>query len=217
VSEADDPGETLSGGTIGMLVVVMVLVACFVGWAMLRGRRLERVSAAAHRLAVLPFTTTPDDTALSRTGEELAVRVGVALGAIPGVQVVDPVTVLVLAHDSAGHPLAAARAGGAETYAGGTLRREGARIAAAIELVPVDSGYRSSIVVHAPADDPVALADSVARAVLFKIWRSHHMPTPDAASATNGAREAWARVLAIAGQRHDTALSNLARAALAGP
>ena len=214
MSEPEDPGDTLSGTTVGVLVAVLVLLLGFVGWAMMRGRRLERVSAAAHRLAVLPFTAPPGDTALARAGEELAMRVGVTLGGVAGVRVVDPVTVLVLAHDSAGHPLAAARAAGAETYASGTLSRVGPRITAAVDLVPVDSGYRSEIVVHAPGDDPVALADSVARAVLFKIWRSHHMPTPDAASATNGAREAWARVLAIAAQRRDTALAGLARAAL---
>ena len=214
MSEADASGEGLSGRTIVTLVAVLLLVASFVGWAMLRGRRLERVSAAAHRLAVLPFTAPPGDTALAQAGQELAMRVGVALAAVPGVQVVDPVTVLVMAHDSAGHPLAAARAAGAETYAGGSLVRAGSRLAAAIDLVPVDSGYRSSIVVHADSGDPVALADSVARAVLFKVWRSHHMPTPDAASATNGTREAWTRVLAIAGQRRDAALAGLAQAAL---
>lgn len=214
MSEADDQGDSLSGATVGVLVAVLVLLLGFVGWAMMRGRRLERVSAAAHRLAILPFSAPTGDTALARAGAELAMRVGVALGAIPGVQVVDPVTVLVLAHDSAGHPLAAARAAGAEAYASGTLSQAGPNVAAAIDLVPVDSGYRSEIVVHAPGDDPVALADSVARALLFKIWRSHHMPKPDASSATNGVREAWARVLTIATQRRDTALAGLARGAL---
>jgi TolB-like protein len=156
------------------------------------------VTAAAERLAILPFAPEHEDTALARIGEELAVTVALTLGAVPNVSVVDPPSVLGRAGGrlTAAQAREVARALGARYFVFGELEREHGALRFEGGLSPADSGYQSRVFASGPEADLVAATDSIAAAVLFKIWASHHMPAVSLTAATTGSSEALAAFLA---------------------
>jgi TolB-like protein len=186
--------DTESLRPVLLIVGVIVVGALIIGSAMLSGRRLSRVTAAAERLAVVPFTAERGDTTLVREGEDLAVTVALTVGAAPNVRVVDPPSVLArvsgrLARDDA---RSIARALGARYFVSGQIQREHGTLRFEGGLFPADSGYQSRVFASGPEGDLVATTDAIAQAVLFKIWAGHHMPVVSLAAATTGSRAALA-------------------------
>jgi len=186
MTETSPEPEPESIRPILLIVAVIAVGALVIGTAMLNGRRLSRVTAAAERLAVLPFMPEHEDTALAREGEELAVTVALTLGAVPNVTVVDPPSALARArgHLDRDEARALARALGARYFVFGEIEREHRSLRFEGGLFPVGSGYTSRVFASGPEGDLVTTTDSIAQAVLFKIWASHHMPAVSLIAAT---------------------------------
>lgn len=206
-----------------LIAAVVAVGALVIGTAMLSGRRLPRVTAAAERLAVLPFVPEHGDSALVREGEELAVTVALTLGAVPNVTIVDPPTTLARArgHLTRGEARAVARALGARYFVFGEVERDHASLRFEGGLFPADSGYQSRVFASGPELDLVTTTDSIAQAVLFKIWASHHMPVVSLTAATTGSSEALEAFLAgerdLGAGRTIEAAASYTRAAGADP
>jgi TolB-like protein/tetratricopeptide (TPR) repeat protein len=149
-----------------------------------RHRSVRATIAPASSIAVLPFTPSGPDTALSRLGRDLAFTLSAELDGLGGLHVVDPHTVLAhagLAEAGAGPDRsAAAHLLGAGSLVQGSLVRVGGDVRLDLALVSADSvaAPLARATVTAPPDAVAWLTDSAARALLVQIWSHGSPPTP---------------------------------------
>lgn len=126
-------------------------------------------------VAVLPFATVDDDTALARLARSLSLTLAATLDGMGGVRTVDPL--IVLAASDGGHApgsdvVGAARRLGAGQVLTGMATRVGT-------LVRVDAAWHrdfgaqpaARVAVTGDPDDLVALTDSVSLELLRQLWR----------------------------------------------
>jgi serine/threonine protein kinase/tetratricopeptide (TPR) repeat protein len=164
----------------GLTVAVLILLAAS---AMLLRRHgsTPRIIESASSIAVLPFTPSGPDTALSRLGRDLVFTLSAELDGLGGIRVVDPHTVL--AHtktDELGATPAQARALGAGSVVQGSLVRVGGGVRLDMSLIGSDSAAAplARATVTASPDSVAVLTDSAARALLVQIWSRGTPPTP---------------------------------------
>jgi TolB-like protein len=162
------------------VLVALLLLAVFV----LRRDRSPAIIASASSIAVLPFTPSGPDTALSRLGRDLVFTLSAALDGLGGIRVVDAHTVLAGAAPGAltavSDGAALARRFGAGSIVQGSLVRVGADVRLDLALLGTDSAAASlaRATVTAPPDSVAALTDSAAHALLAQIWSRGSPPTP---------------------------------------
>jgi serine/threonine-protein kinase len=166
------------------LAVVAVVLLAAAGLLLPRGGRSPEIIASASSIAVLPFTPSGPDTALSRLGRDLVFTLSAELDGLGGIRVVDAHTVL--ARAGPGGPTAIAdgaalgRRFGAGSIVQGSLVRVGAQVRLDLALLGTDSTAAplARATVTAPPDSVAALTDSAARALLVQIWSRGSPPTP---------------------------------------
>jgi eukaryotic-like serine/threonine-protein kinase len=165
----------------GVAVGALLLSAAAV--ALLRGRRPIGIIGSAASIAVLPFTPSSTDTALSRLGRDLVFTLSAELDGLGGIRVVDAHSVLahVRPAELAAEDLPAlARRFGAGSLVHGSLVRVGPGVRLDLALIAADSAAAplARVTVTAPPDSVAALTDSAARALLLQIWSRGSPPTP---------------------------------------
>jgi eukaryotic-like serine/threonine-protein kinase len=165
----------LAAGTLALAAVAAALA--------LRGGRDRRVIAPASSIAVLPFTPSGTDTALSRLGRDLVYTLSAELDGLGGIRVVDAHSVLARAREedlAAPERAALARSFGAGSLVQGSLVRVGSAVRLDLALLGADSGGAplAHATVTAPPESVAALTDSAARALLVQIWSRGAPPTP---------------------------------------
>ena len=149
-----------------------------------------RIIAPAASIAVLPFTPSGADTALSRLGRDLVYTLSAELDGLGGLRVVDAHTVLARVDEgalAAPDPAGLARGFGAASIVQGSLVRVGAAVRLDLALLGADSAVAlARATVTAPPESVAVLTDSAARAILVQIWSRGTPPTPslDAALRT---------------------------------
>ena len=169
--------------TAEVAVFGLALLAAALFWARPRGARLMPSTSV---IAVLPFTPSGPDSALSRLGRDLVFTLSAELDGLGGLRVVDPHTVLAQAThaglSSAAEEAALARQFGAGSIVRGSLVRQGADVLLDFVLAPVDSDGVAAPLgrasVTGPADSVAALTDSVVRLLLKHIWARGSPPSP---------------------------------------
>ncbi len=175
------PGRRSLAAVAVVLVAVVLLAA---GAILLRRGRASQVIASASSIAVLPFTPSGPDTALSRLGRDLVFTLSAALDGLGGIRVMDAHTVLARATPGAlttiSDGAALARRFGAGSIVQGSLVRVGADVRLDLALLSTDSAAEplARAMVTAPPDSVAALTDSAARALLAQIWSRGSPPTP---------------------------------------
>jgi TolB-like protein/tetratricopeptide (TPR) repeat protein len=175
-----------------LAVVALVLIAAVVGLLLRGGGREPRIITPASSIAVLPFTPSGTDTALSRLGRDLVFTLSAELDGLGGIRMVDAHTVLASAKPeglfAASDWIALARNFGAGSVVQGSLVRVGRDVRLDLALLGTDSAAAplARVTVTAPPDSVAALTDSAARALLVQIWSRGSPPTPslDAALRT---------------------------------
>jgi TolB-like protein/tetratricopeptide (TPR) repeat protein len=168
-------------GMAGLVLGAAGIIALFHTWpTSSRGG----LTPSGSLIAVLPFSPSGQDSALSRLGRDLVFTVTAELDGLGGIRVVDPHTVL--AHARPGDLYTAASAAeqarrfGAGAVLRGSLVREGAAVLLDFALAPVDTTLpplaRGSVT--GPPDSIAALSDSAVRALLRQAWTRGQAPTP---------------------------------------
>jgi eukaryotic-like serine/threonine-protein kinase len=166
-----------------LAVMALVLIAAMVG-LLLRGGRAPRIITPASSIAVLPFTPSGTDTALSRLGRDLVFTLSAELDGLGGIRMVDAHTVLARAKPegltASSDGAALARRFGAGSIVQGSLVRVGADVRLDLALLGTDSAAAplARVTVSAPPDSVAVLTDSAARALLLQIWSRGSPPTP---------------------------------------
>ena len=142
------------------------------------------IIAPAASIAVLPFTPSGPDTALSRLGRDLVFTLSATLDGLGGISVVDAHTVLAgvprEGFTTASGGAALARRFGAGGVVQGSLVRVGSAVRLDLALYGSDSAgaAHARATVTAPPDSIAALTDSAARALLAQVWSRGTPPTP---------------------------------------
>jgi serine/threonine-protein kinase len=181
------PSPTLPASNVsrrrrwGIALGALVLGAAAV--ALLRFRPPSGIIASASSIAVLPFTPSSTDTALSRLGRDLVFTLSAELDGLGGIRVVDAHSVLahIRPDELAAEDLPAlARRFGAGSLVQGSLVRVGPGVRLDLALIAADSGAAplARATVTAPPDSVAVLTDSAARALLVQIWSRGSPPTP---------------------------------------
>jgi len=142
------------------------------------------LSPSASLIAVLPFTPSGSDTALSRLGRDLVFTLSAELDGLGAIRVVDAHTVLAQAKPgglySPAEGVALARRFGAGSIVHGSLVREGADVRLDFVFLSTDSGAvplaRASVT--SVPDSIAALTDSAVHVLLRQIWTRGSAPTP---------------------------------------
>jgi TolB-like protein len=150
------------------------------------------IIAPATSIAVLPFTPSGTDTALSRLGRDLVYTLSAELDGLGGIRVVDAHTVLARARPEGlgATPdwTALGRSFGAGSIVHGSLVRMGPAVRLDFALFNTDSAAAplARATITAPPDSLAALTDSAAKALLAQVWSRGSPPTPslDAALRT---------------------------------
>ncbi|MEP7325878.1 MAG: serine/threonine-protein kinase [Gemmatimonadota bacterium] len=171
------------------LGAVILVVGSAAGWVALHPHG-PNVAPAAAVIAVLPFSPSVADTALTRLGRDLVFTLSANLDNVGEIRTVDAHTVLaqpVNAPNGISLPDAAAigRRFGAGSVVHGSVVRLGPL------LVRVDFGLFTSdsltpiarASVTASSDSVAVLTDSISRALLRQIWRRGQPPTPSLEAA----------------------------------
>jgi TolB-like protein/tetratricopeptide (TPR) repeat protein len=172
---------------------VVVLVAVLAGGA--AALRLwfrpsgPDINPSASVLAVLPFTPSGSDTALSRLGRDLVFTLSAELDGLGAIRVVDAHTVLAQAKSgglySPAEGAALARRFGAGSIVHGSLVREGAAVRLDFVLLSTDGTAvplaRASV--SSAPDSIAALTDSAVHVLLRQIWTRGSAPTPSLEAA----------------------------------
>jgi tRNA A-37 threonylcarbamoyl transferase component Bud32/tetratricopeptide (TPR) repeat protein/TolB-like protein len=148
-----------------------------------------KVDPSLSVVAVLPFAPGTPDSALTALGRELVTTIGATLDGVGEIRTVDRYAVLKAT--SAG-PLgfeqaaALARRLAAGTFVQGTVSRDGQNVRLDVGLYRAGTNdpLGTNIVVRAPLDSLSIMSDSVAWAVLARLWRSGKPPSPSLASLT---------------------------------
>jgi serine/threonine-protein kinase len=164
----------------GSVVVLLAAAAAL----LLRNRGSPPIITQASSIAVLPFTPSGPDTALSRLGRDLVFTLSATLDGLGGIRVADAHSVLgritgeAITTPSEGAALA--RRLGAGSIVQGSLVRVGSDVRLDLALLGTDSAARTHAraTVTAPPESIAALTDSAARALLAQIWSRGSPPTP---------------------------------------
>jgi TolB-like protein len=169
--------------------VAMVLAG--IGALALRRTASSTVLPSASSIAVIPFRSADDDTALARLGRDLAITVSASLDGVGGIATTDRLRV---AHETAERRMkspedaaALARRLNARSVLVGTMVRDGNGVRLdlglydAQDLEPLARG----ITVTDHRDSLTALTDSVVWAVLRQVWQRGKLPTPSLAAVTS--------------------------------
>ncbi len=181
------------------------------------------VGPSASLIAVLPFTPSGTDTALSRLGRDLVFTLSAELDGLGDIRVVDAHTVLAQAKPgdvvTPAEAVTWARRFGAGSIVHGSLVREGPDVRLDFVLLATDSSTaplaRASV--SGAADSIAALTDSAVHSLLRQVWTRGSAPTPslEAALKTRSAPALRAFLEGerqVAGGRWDSAAVYFARA-----
>jgi TolB-like protein len=178
------PPRSVAGGRWRLPAVVVLGLLAAAAVLLLRGRQASGIIAPASSIAVLPFTPSGPDTALSRLGRDLVYTLSAELDGLGGIRVVDAHTVLARTRQEelAADPdwPAVARSFGAGSVVQGSLVRVGPDVRLDLALLGTDSAGAplARATVTARPDSVAALTDSAARAMLVQIWSRGTPPTP---------------------------------------
>ena len=179
------PAKTASQGRRRNLVLLTLgLIGLVTTLLLLRSSRASSIIAPASSIAVLPFTPSGTDTALSRLGRDLVYTLSAELDGLGGIRMVDAHTVLARARSegtgAAPDWAALGRGFGAGSIVHGSLVRMGPAVRVDLALVGTDRNATplARATVTAPVDSVAALTDSTARALLAQIWSRGSPPTP---------------------------------------
>ena len=140
-------------------------------------------------IAVLPFTSSEPDSALTRLGSDLAVTVSASLDGVAELRTVDRLSILARAPTPTRallleEALALGRHFGASTVIRGTLVRVPSGVRVDFGLYPTDSGTQVVTGTVVAPLDVAGLTDSITWSVLRSVWRRGPAPTPSLASLT---------------------------------
>jgi tetratricopeptide (TPR) repeat protein/TolB-like protein len=147
------------------------------------------ISPSASTIAVLPFTPSGTDTALSRLGRDLVFTMSSGLDGLGPIRAVDAHTVLAHAKPggfySPAEGAALARRFGAGGVVHGSLVREGADVRLDFVLLSTegDDAPRARASVSAAPDSIATLTDSAVHVLLRQIWTRGSAPTPSLQAA----------------------------------
>jgi TolB-like protein len=175
------------------VLAVFAVFAALAVLAIVRSRRdAPAIIAPASSIAVLPFTPSVTDTALSRLGRDLVFTLTAELDGLGGIRTADAHTVLARTRNESlagiGDYVSLGRSLGAGSIVQGSLVRVGPDVRLDLALVGTDSAPAplARATVTAPQDSVAALTDSAARGLLVQIWSRGTPPTPslDAALRT---------------------------------
>jgi serine/threonine-protein kinase len=203
------------------------LIALAIGSGIWLRERGPEVIPSASLIAVLPFTPSGPDSALSRLGRDLVFTLSAALDGLGGIRIVDAHSVLARASDggrSVTDGMALARRFGAGSFVHGSLVREGPGVRLDFVLLATDGDAtpvaRGSVT--GSADSVAALTDSATRALLRQVWARGSPPTPSLDGALKTRSLAAVRAFLqgegeIAGGRWDSAATSYERAIAADP
>ena len=173
--------------------IVAVVVAVLAGLAavlrFLSPPSGSDISPSASTIAVLPFTPSGIDTALSRLGRDLVFTMSSGLDGLGTIRAVDAHTVLAQAKSggfySPAEGAALARRFGAGGVVHGSLVREGADVRLDFVLLSTEGGgaplARASV--STAPDSIAALTDSAVHVLLRQIWTRGSAPTPSLQAA----------------------------------
>ncbi len=175
-----------------VLAVLAIFAALAVLAVKLSRRGAPSIIASASSIAVLPFTPSVTDTALSRLGRDLVFTLTAELDGLGGIRTADAHTVLARTRQERlagiGDYVALGRSLGAGSIVQGSLVRVGPDVRLDLTLVGTDSAASplARATVTAPPDSVAALTDSAAKGLLAQIWSRGSPPTPslDAALRT---------------------------------
>jgi TolB-like protein len=174
---------------LAQVVSAAFAVAAVAAAVWLRGSEPPVLPSAA-RIAVLPFLSASNDTALDRLGRDLAVTVSTSLDGVGGIETTDRTRMAAAMADRAtlspAEATALARRLGARSVLGGTLARDGPDVRIALELhdTEADTSVVRGVTVTGPSDSLRALTDSVVWALLRQVWRRGESPTPSLTAVT---------------------------------
>lgn len=174
----------------GGLATVAVLVVAFL-WAQPRSA-MGDVAPGADVIAVLPFTTSGQDVEV--LGEGMVDLLSRNLDQVGVIRTVDSRAVLYRweqrAQDSRLPPEAAYALGrdvGAGSILWGNVLEVGGMVRMNAELVDIDGIQLAAAEVEGPADQVLALVDSLSLAVVRSIWRARRpIPSIDLSAITTG-------------------------------
>ena len=160
------------------------------------GRSTSSVVPSASHIAVLPFTPSGPDTALTRLGRDLVFTLSAELDGLGDIRVVDAHTVLAqTARGDVVSPAdgaALAQRFGAGSLVRGSLIREGDRVRADFALLPADGRSeplaRGSVT--GAVDSVAALTDSAVHTLLKQVWVGGRCPD---AQSRGGAQDQLGR------------------------
>ncbi len=166
--------------------LVAVLAAAGVRWSRPAG---VGISPSASLIAVLPFTPSGSDTALSRLGRDLVFTLSAELDGLGPIRVVDAHSVLAQTKpgelSSPAEGAALARRFGAGSIVHGSLVREGADVRLDFVLLPTEGSTaplaRGSV--SSAPDSIAALTDSAVHVLLRQVWTGGSAPTPSLEAA----------------------------------
>jgi hypothetical protein len=173
-----------------LLVTIGVIALAAFGSRALRRSAAPAVLPSAATIAVLPFSASSGDTALSRLGRDLAVTLSAGLNGVGGIQTADRLMVATETGDrvtlSTGEGAALARRLGAGSFTRGTLVRAGDQVRLDLGLYRTEgqAPLAEGIVVTGHRDSISALTDSVAWRLLRQIWQRGDPPSPSLAAVT---------------------------------
>jgi tetratricopeptide (TPR) repeat protein len=170
-------------------MLVAVLAGAAVVFRLGSGPPGPDVGPSASLIAVLPFTPSGSDTALSRLGRDLVFTMSSALDGLGAIRLVDAHTVLAQTSPgglySPAEGAALARRFGAGSVVQGSLVRAGADVRLDFVLLSTDTSAaplaRASI--SSAPDSIASLTDSAVHALLRQVWTRGSAPTPSLEAA----------------------------------
>jgi hypothetical protein len=173
-----------------VLAAVGAIALVALGSRTLRRSTTPAVLPSAATIAVLPFSASSGDTALSRLGRDLAVTLSASLNGVGGIQTADRLMVAAETGDrvalSTGDGAAVARRLDAGSFTRGTLVRAGDQVRLDLGLYRTEgqAPLAEGIVVTGHRDSISALTDSVAWRLLRQVWQRGDPPSPSLAAVT---------------------------------
>jgi TolB-like protein len=177
----------------GIVLGISATAALGIGAVLLR-RSAASTSAAvipsATAIAVLPFRSPVEDTALTRLGRDLATTVSASLDGVGGIETTDRLGVASAtagrAQGSPADEAALARRLGARSVLRGSLVRVGANVRLDLGLYDTQrlGPLAKGITVTGRGDSLGALTDSIVWALLQQVWQRGVAPSPSLAAVT---------------------------------
>ncbi len=177
-------------GVVVAAAVTAGVVLAVLGFIGLRGGGSATVIASGDRLAVIPFSPSSEDSALSRLGRDLVVLLTRNLDGVGDIEVVDHTTVLAKTggSDRRYSLTEAAEIGrelGAATVVHGTLLRVADQVVLDVGLFETDGLEEiARASAQAPVNEPFVLTDETTWGLLRAIWKTGDAPTPSVAAIT---------------------------------